>query len=197
GPIPLTFGMDQFWGGRSGGGGDPQDGRVRTMLTAAVTLNMHGVTDIQTSVRAAQALWPLAGEFAFLLFAAGIVGSGLLAAPILAGSSANAVAEALGWPIGLGRQLMQAKGFYAIVAVATLLGVALNFTPVDPIKALFWSAVINGVTAVPIMAVIMFLAARSDVMGRFVIKGRLKVLGWLATAVMAPAALVMAASWAK
>ena len=167
------------------------------MLTAAVTLHQHGVTDIQTSSQAAQALRPLAGEFAFLLFAAGIVGSGLLAVPILAGSAAYAAAEAFGWPIGLGRQLMQARGFYAIVTVATLLGVALNFTPIDPIKALFWSAVINGVTAVPIMVVIMFLSARSDVMGRFAVKGRLKVLGWLATAVMALAVLVMVATWVK
>lgn len=167
------------------------------ILTAAATLHMHGVTDIQTSAQAAEALRPLAGEFAFWLFAAGIVGSGLLAVPILAGSAAYAMAEALGWPIGLGRELPQAKGFYLIVTVATLLGVALNFTPIDPIKALFWSAVINGVTAVPIMVVIMFMASRSDVMGRFVITRRLKVLGWLATAVMTLAVLVMFATWSR
>jgi len=167
------------------------------MLTAAVALHQHGVTDIQTSAQAAEALRPLAGKFAFWLFAAGIVGSGLLAVPILAGSAAYAVAEASGWPIGLCRQLRQARGFYMIVAVATLLGVALNFTPVDPIKALFLSAVINGVIAVPIMVVIMFMAARTDVMGHFVINLRLRILGWLATTVMAIAVLTMFVTWVR
>ncbi|WP_043647048.1 NRAMP family divalent metal transporter [Fundidesulfovibrio putealis] len=167
------------------------------MLTAAVALHQHGVTDIQTSAQAAEALRPLAGKYAFWLFAAGIVGSGLLAVPILAGSAAYAVAEASGWPIGLGRQLRQARGFYMIVAVATLLGVALNFTPVDPIKALFLSAVINGVIAVPIMVVIMFMAARTDVMGHFVINLRLRILGWLATTVMAIAVLTMFVTWVR
>jgi len=119
------------------------------MLTAAVTLHLHGITDIQTSAQAAQALRPLAGDFAFVLFSAGIVGTGLLAVPILAGSAAYAVAEAFQWRIGLGLQLLQARGFYTIIIIATILGVALNFTPIDPIKALFWSAVINGVTLCP------------------------------------------------
>ena len=167
------------------------------MLTAAATLHVHGVTDIQTSAQAAEALRPLAGEFAFLLFAAGILGAGLLAVPILAGSAAYAVAEAFSWPIGLGRQLWQARGFYMILAVATLMGVVLNFTPIDPIKALYWSAVINGVIAVPIMAVMMLMAARPEIMGQFVISQRLHILGWLATAVMALAVLVMLAMWAS
>ena len=165
------------------------------MLTAAATLHLHGVTDIRSSAEAAEALRPLAGEFAFLLFSAGIVGSGLLAVPILAGSAAYAVAEAFQWRIGLGRRLMQARGFYTIVAVATLLGVALNFTPIDPIKALYWSAVINGVISVPIMAVIMLMAVRTEVMGQFVISRRLKVLGWLATTVMALAVVTMVEGW--
>jgi NRAMP (natural resistance-associated macrophage protein)-like metal ion transporter len=167
------------------------------MLTAAVTLHQHGVTDIQTSAQAAEALRPLAGEFAFLLFSSGIVGTGLLAVPILAGSAAYAVAEAFRWRIGLGRQLLKARGFYMILSIATLLGVALNFTPIDPIKALFWSAVINGISAVPIMAVIMLMAVRPDVMGQFVIERRLKVLGWLATTVMALAVLAMMATWGQ
>lgn len=167
------------------------------ILTAAATLHVHGVTDIQTSAQAAEALRPLAGNFAFLLFSAGIVGSGLLAVPILAGSAGYAVAEAFRWRIGLGRQPLEARGFYMILTVATLLGVALNFTPLDPIKALFWSAVINGVISVPIMAVIVLMAARSDVMGRFVINRRLQVLGWLATAVMALAVVVMVATWGR
>ena len=161
------------------------------MLTAAVTLNLHGITDIQSSAQAAEALRPLAGDFAFWLFSAGIIGTGLLAVPVLAGSAAYAVAEAFRWPIGLGRTLPKARGFYAIVTIATALGVALNFSPVDPIKALFWSAVINGVIAVPIMVVMMLMAVRKDVMGQFVITRRLKTLGWLATGVMALAVLAM------
>jgi NRAMP (natural resistance-associated macrophage protein)-like metal ion transporter len=161
------------------------------MLTATVTLHLHGVTDIQTSAQAAEALRPIAGEYAFMLFSAGIVGTGLLAVPVLAGSAAYAVAESFEWRIGLGRQLTEAQGFYMILALATFLGVALNFTSIDPIKALFWSAVINGVIAVPIMAVMMLMAARADVMGQFVITPRLRILGWLATAVMAIAVLGM------
>jgi Mn2+/Fe2+ NRAMP family transporter len=167
------------------------------MLTAGVTLHLHGITDIQTSAQAAEALRPVAGEFAFGLFSAGIVGTGLLAVPILAGSGAYAVAEAFGWRIGLGRNLPQARGFYAVLTIATLLGVALNFTPVDPIKALFWSAVINGVIAVPIMVVMMLMANKAEVMGQFVVTRRLKILGWLATAVMAVAVVAMIAMWGK
>ena len=165
------------------------------MLTAVVTLHAHGVTDIQTSAQAAEALRPLAGEFAFALFTAGIVGTGLLAVPVLAGSAAYAVAEAFKWDIGLGRRLSEARGFYAILTIATALGVALNFTTIDPIKALFWSAVINGVIAVPIMSVMMLMAVRKDIMGPFVITRRLKILGWLATAAMAVAVLAMLVTW--
>ena len=167
------------------------------MLTAAATLHLHGITDIQTSAQAAQALRPLAGDFAFALFSAGIVGTGLLAVPILAGSAAYAVAEAFKWRIGLGLKLLQARGFYTIVIIATILGVALNFTPVDPIKALFWCAVINGVVAVPIMVVMMLMAVRADIMGPFVITRRLTVLGWLATAVMAIVVVAMLVTWGQ
>ncbi|HEX2828374.1 MAG TPA: divalent metal cation transporter [Burkholderiales bacterium] len=167
------------------------------MLTAAVTLNRHGVVDIESSAQAAEALRPVAGDFAFALFAAGIVGTGLLAVPVLAGSAAYAVSEAMRWPIGLGQTVLKAKGFYAILSIATLLGVALNFSSVDPIKALFWSAVINGVIAVPIMAVMMLLSAREDVMGPFVVTTRLKVLGWLSTGVMAVAVLAMLVTWSS
>jgi Mn2+/Fe2+ NRAMP family transporter len=117
------------------------------------------------SAQAAEALRPVAGDFAFALFCAGIVGTGLLAVPVLAGSAAYAVAETFKWPTGLGRELFQAKGFYLIVAVATGLGVVLNFTPIDPIKALYWSAVINGVVAAPVMVLIMLMACRPGVMG--------------------------------
>jgi NRAMP (natural resistance-associated macrophage protein)-like metal ion transporter len=164
------------------------------MLTATVTLHLHGIRDIQTSADAAEALRPIAGEYAFLLFSMGIIGTGLLAVPVLAGSAAYAVAESFKWRIGLGHKLMQARGFYAILSIATLLGVALNFTSIDPIEALFWSAVINGVIAVPIMAIMMLLAARADVMGQFVVTPRLRILGWFATAVMALAVFLMGAT---
>ena len=165
------------------------------MLTTAVTLHQHGITDIDTSAQAAEALRPLAGEFAFAIFSMGIIGTGLLAVPILAGSAAYGVAEAFRWPIGLGRTLPRAKGFYAILTIATLLGVGLNFTTIDPIKALFWSAVVNGVIAVPIMVVMMLMAVRPDIMGQFVITRRVTLLGWLATVVMALAVLAMMVTW--
>jgi Mn2+/Fe2+ NRAMP family transporter len=165
------------------------------MLTAVVTLHLHGITDIQTSAQAAEALRPLAGDFAFVLFTAGIVGTGLLAVPILAGSAAYGIAEAFRWHIGLGLELLQARGFYTIVIIATVLGVVLNFTPVDPIKALFWSAVINGVISVPIMVVMMLMAVRVDIMGEFVISRWLRIFGWLATVSMAIVVLALFATW--
>jgi NRAMP (natural resistance-associated macrophage protein)-like metal ion transporter len=161
------------------------------MLTTATTLSLHGVTDIETSAQAASALRPIAGEFAFLLFAAGIIGTGLLAVPVLAGSAAYAMAGAFNWKKGLEHKPAMAKRFYSIIAVSTLAGVALCFAPIDPIKALYWSAVINGVISVPIMAVMMLMATRADVMGRFVVTRRLKWLGWMATGVMAVAVVAM------
>jgi NRAMP (natural resistance-associated macrophage protein)-like metal ion transporter len=161
------------------------------MLTTAVTLHAGGVTDIQTSAQAAEALRPLAGDFAFALFAAGIIGTGLLAIPVLAGSAGYAVAESLQWPIGLGLKLAEARGFYSVVTVATLLGVAMNFTGIDPIKALVWSAILNGVISVPIMAVLMLMSRKSEVMGAFIVTRELHLLGWIATAVMAIAVVAM------
>ena len=165
------------------------------VLTTAATLHVAGITDIQTSAQAAEALRPIAGDFAFTLFAAGIIGTGLLALPVLAGSAAYALGEALRWPVGLARLWPQAKAFYGTIAVATGLGVLLNFSPIDPVKALFWSAVINGVVAAPVMVMMMLLAARPDVMGGFVLPPGLRRLGWLSTVVMALAAAVMVASW--
>ena len=166
------------------------------ILSAAVTLHVAGITQIQTSAQAALALRPIAGEFSFLLFSLGIIGTGMLAVPVLAGATAYAVADSFGWRQGLDRKLFEAKEFYAIIAFATLGGVLLDFTPIDPIKALFWSAVINGVIAVPIMAVMMLMATRVEVMGQFVIKRRLKFLGWLATAAMAlVVATMLATAW--
>jgi len=164
------------------------------ILTTAVTLHLHGVTEIQTSAQAAQALRPIAGEFAFMLFSAGIIGTGLLAIPVLAGSSAYAMAGAFKWKNSLERAPMRAKRFYGIIAISTLLGVALGFTAIDPIKALYWSAVINGVVSVPIMVVIMLMATRTEVMGQFTISKKLTLLGWLATAMMGITVVAMLAT---
>jgi Mn2+/Fe2+ NRAMP family transporter len=164
------------------------------MLTTAVTLNGAGVTDIQSSAQAAEALKPIAGEFAFVLFAAGIIGTGLLAIPVLAGSAAYAVAEAMRWPIGHGLEPTEAKGFYGIITLATLLGIGIGFTDIDPLKALVWSAVVNGVIAVPIMVVMMRMAVRPEIMGAFTITPKLRRLGWFATAVMAIAVVAMLVS---
>jgi Mn2+/Fe2+ NRAMP family transporter len=161
------------------------------MLTTALTLNHQGVTDIQTSAQAAAALKPVAGNFAFALFALGIIGTGFLAIPVLAGSAAYATAGAFRWQDGLELRPSQAKGFYSIIALSTLVGIVLGFTPLDPIKALFWSAVLNGVISVPIMAVMMLMAVNPRVMGRFTVSRRLQVAGWVATAAMAVAVAAM------
>jgi NRAMP (natural resistance-associated macrophage protein)-like metal ion transporter len=164
------------------------------ILTTAATLHASGVTDIQTSAQAAEALRPLGGEFTFMLFALGIIGTGMLAVPVLAGSAAYAVAECFEWRTGLNLELLEAREFYGLVALATLGGCALNFAHISPIKALLWSALINGVIAVPIMVVMMLLASKHSLMGRHVISTKLKVAGWLATAVMAAAVIAMFAT---
>lgn len=161
------------------------------MLTSAATLNAHGVTGIATSSQAAEALRPIAGDFAFLLFSMGIIGTGLLSIPVLAGSAAYAMAGAFKWESSLEDKPAMAPRFYGIIVLSTLIGVALGFTALDPIKALYWSAVLNGVISVPIMAVMMLMVSRPDIMGQLVARRRLKALGWLATAVMAAAVLAM------
>lgn len=161
------------------------------MLTTAATLHAHGVTDIQTSAEAAEALRPIAGKFAFLLFGMGIIGTGLLAVPVLAGSAAFAVAESFRWRRGLGLSPLRGARFYGVIAAATMIGVGLGFTRLDPIKALFFAAVINGVISAPIMAVMMRMASNPKIMGEFVVTRRLKILGWSATAVMAVAVVAM------
>jgi NRAMP (natural resistance-associated macrophage protein)-like metal ion transporter len=167
------------------------------ILTAAATLNAHGVTDIQTSAQAAEALRPIAGRFAFFVFALGIIGTGLLALPVLAGSSAYALGETFGWHVGLARKPNRAKAFYGCIAVATLIGVLLNFSPIDPIKALFWSAVVNGVVAAPVMVLMMMLASNKAVMGDFKLHAGLKLVGWISTLVMAIAAVALFATWGR
>jgi NRAMP (natural resistance-associated macrophage protein)-like metal ion transporter len=159
------------------------------ILTTAATLHTAGITNIQTSADAAKALEPLAGRFAFELFALGIIGTGLLAVPVLAGSAAYGVAEAFKWRASLERTPDQAKGFYAVLAAATLIGLALNFVGLNPIRALFWSAVINGVVAVPLMVVTMLMSANSKVMGQFTLPWHMRIVGWIATAVMLAASI--------
>jgi Mn2+/Fe2+ NRAMP family transporter len=161
------------------------------ILTAAATLHTHGKTEINSAAEAAEALRPIAGPFAALLFSLGVIGTGLLALPVLGGSAAYALGEALKWPVGLERKAKEAKAFYSVLAVATLIGLALNFTKIDPIKALVWAAVINGITAAPVMCFAMILASRRKVMGKLTLPLYLKILGWLATAIMALAAVGM------
>jgi Mn2+/Fe2+ NRAMP family transporter len=161
------------------------------IVTTAATLHAGGVSDIATSSQAAEALRPVAGPFAFTLFALGIVGTGLLAVPVLAGSAAYAIGEARRWPVGLGHKPEKAKAFYATLMIATMIGVALNFSPINPIKALYWSAVINGVVAVPVMVTMMHMTANPKVMGKFPVHDGLRLIGWMATAVMAAAAIAM------
>ncbi len=154
------------------------------ILAVAATLHAHGVRSIETSAQAAEALRPLAGRFAFILFTLGIIGTGLLALPVLAGAAAYAVGEALKWPVGLEREVPHAKGFYAVLAGAVLLGLGMDFIQINPIRALYWSAVINGVAAGPIMIAMMLMSSSRRVMGEFVIQRRLKIMGWTATGVM-------------
>jgi NRAMP (natural resistance-associated macrophage protein)-like metal ion transporter len=165
------------------------------ITTSAATLHQQGITDIQSADQAAQALRPIAGDFAFFIFALGILGTGLLAVPVLAGSAAYAVAEAMQWSAGLSYQPREAKRFYATIVGGTLVGLGINFIDINPIKALFWTAVINGVVAVPLMIVMMFLASRRDIMGGFVLPRWLWVFGWLATVAMTGAAVTMFATW--
>jgi Mn2+/Fe2+ NRAMP family transporter len=161
------------------------------ILATAVTLHAAGKTDIQTSAEAAQALKPIAGPLAFVLFSLGIVGTGFLAVPVLAGSSAYAIGEARGWKIGLEHWPWEAKGFYAVITGGMVLALAVVFSPLDPIKALFWSAVVNGVISVPIMAAMMVVGGRRREMGRYAAGRWEKLFGWAATAVMSVAVAAM------
>ncbi|MGA7178725.1 MAG: divalent metal cation transporter [Thiobacillaceae bacterium] len=162
------------------------------MLATALTLNQNGITEIQTTREAAEALRPIAGNFAFLMFSLGIIGTGMLAVPVLAGSAAYAVADLFKWRAGLDHRLTEARGFYGVLIAATAIGTLVDFAPVDAIRALIWSAIVNGIIAVPIMLAMMQIASRRDVLGRFILTRRHQVLGWLATATMAAAVVGMA-----
>jgi len=167
---------------------------VAIIIATAATLHLHGITKVDTSSQAAEALRPIAGQFAFVLFALGIIGTGLLAIPVLAGSAAYAFAEARKWPAGLARKPKAAKAFYGTITAATLVGALINFSNVDPFNALYWSAVTNGLVAVPVMATLMHMTANPKIMGKFRVHDGLRATGWIATAVMATAAAAMIVS---
>ncbi len=160
------------------------------ILATAATLNAHGVTEITSAAQAANALRPIAGDMAFALFAIGLIGTGMLAVPVLAGSAAYAVSETFGWVEGLDRKPLEAKAFYSVIALATLGGLGINFLSIDPMKALYWSAVVNGLLAPPLMVVTMLIARNPRIMGRLTISPLLAFGGWLSTAVMALVAVI-------
>jgi len=166
---------------------------IAIIIGTASTLHKHGVASIETSTQAAEALKPIAGPFAFALFSLGIVGTGLLAIPVLAGSAAYAVGEARRWTVGLARPPSRAAAFYSVIAAATVIGAGITLSPIDPVKALYWSAVINGVVAPPVMVVMMLMAADRRVMGQFIVAGWLRCLGWASTAAMGACVAAMAA----
>jgi Mn2+/Fe2+ NRAMP family transporter len=161
------------------------------MISAAATLHMQGITTITSAADAAEALKPIAGDFAFALFSLGIIGTGLLSLPVLAGSAAYAFGESQNWKCGLDNKPWEATGFYSVIAVAVLLGLGLEFSALDPMRALFWSAVINGIVAVPVMAAMMWVGSQRGQMGRFTLSPVVLVLGWIATATMAAAVFAM------
>ena len=165
------------------------------VITTAATLHAHGVTDIQTSAQAAEALRAVAGPLTFVVFAAGIIGTGLLTLPVLSGSAAYAVGELLSWHVGLTRRPFRAKAFYAVIAAATAIGAGLNFTAIDPVKALYWSAVLNGMVAVPVMVAMMHLSMRPAIMAGFTLPLPLRLLGWAAAGAMAVTVVAMVATW--
>jgi Mn2+/Fe2+ NRAMP family transporter len=165
------------------------------VITTAATLHARGTTDVQTSSQAAQALAAFAGPFAFVIFTAGIVGTGMLTLPVLAGSAAYALGEIASWRVGLRRPLSRARAFYGTIVVGMTLGVAFNFAGLNPIRALYWSAVLNGIAAVPVMAMMMRLASRRAVMADFTLPRWLAIVGWIATLVMALAVVALGISW--
>ena len=168
---------------------------VCIVIATAVTLNLQGMTNIQTSAQAALALKPIAGEFAFIIFALGIIGTGLLAVPVLAGSAAYAVSEVFGWTTGLSHRFNEARGFYLIIIFATGIGSVMSFFEIDPMQTLLWSAIVNGVIAVPIMAAMMLIGQSKTLMGSYTISRRHQFFGWLATSVMAIAVILMFATF--
>lgn len=168
---------------------------IAIIITTAATLHKAGITNIESSTQAAEALKPIAGQFAFVLFALGIISTGLLAIPVLAGSAAYAVGEACKLPVGISKKPRRASAFYGILSAATLLGTVITFLGIDPIKALFWSAVVNGVVSVPIMVLMMLMTRQPRIMGDFIVGGWLRILGWLATVTMTLCVAAMVVTW--
>src|SRR5580765_231709 len=165
------------------------------ILAAGATLHISGKTDIQSATDAAQALRPLAGNFATVLFGIGLIGAGLLAVPVLTGSAAYAVAETFNWPSGLDEKPRHAKKFYAVIAASTIVGVVIDFAGIDPISALFWTAVINGVVAPPLLVVVMLVANNKHVMGARTNGPFTNIIGWMAAGIMFAAAAGMFVTW--
>ncbi|MFZ2029663.1 MAG: Nramp family divalent metal transporter [Vitreimonas sp.] len=161
------------------------------MISAAATLHAAGHTQVTSAADAAAALRPAAGAFAFVLFSLGIIGTGLLAIPVLAGSAAYAIGDACGWKCSLEEKPWEAIGFYGVIAASTLLGVAIDWSHIDPMRALFWSAVANGVIAAPMMGAMMFVVTREKIVGQFKAPLGVQILGWLATAMMIAATLAL------
>ena len=165
------------------------------ILTTASTLHTHGITEVLTCAQAAAALSPIAGRFTSVLFVCGIVGTGLLAVPVLASSAAYGIGEGCQWRVSLERRPLQAMGFYSIIGIAIGAGLLLSFLHIDPVKALFWAAILNGIVAAPLMTVIMIMASNRKVMGKFVIPRYLRWVGWCATTVMLCVCIGVLLSW--
>lgn len=167
------------------------------VLSTASTLHTHGIFTIATADQAASALRPFAGDWAFLLFALGIIGTGFLAVPVLAGSAAYSVAETFHWKEGLGRKLKQAMGFYGVIALATLVGLLVNFTPIKPFQMLYYTAILNGIVAPPLMILLMLIGNNKKIMGEHTNSKFSNIFGWIITAVMGLSAIALLWSFVK
>jgi Mn2+/Fe2+ NRAMP family transporter len=166
------------------------------IVTTASTLGAHGITHIDTATQAAQALKPLAGDFAFLLFALGILGTGLLAVPVLAGSAAYAISEVFNWKEGLNKKFNQAHGFYGIIIAATVIGVIINFLPIKPFTMLYYTAIINGIAAPPLMVLVMLIANNKKIMGKYANTSFSNIMGWIISSIMTIASITLLISFA-
>jgi len=161
------------------------------IITTAVTLHGNGITVIENASQAAEALRPVAGDFAYLLFSIGIIGTGFLAVPVLAGSSAYAVAETFGLKEGLSKKSRRAPGFYVVIAASTFIGMFINWLGIDPFKALYYSAALNGLSAAPLMVLVILTANNKKIMGKFVNKKFSNILGWIIVFVMSVAGILL------
>lgn len=161
------------------------------IATTASTLHLHGLTKVATAQQAAEALRPIAGNFAFVLFAAGVIGTGLLAVPVLAGSASYALSEAFGWKEGLYRKAQHAHGFYGVITIATLIGLLVNFMEIQPFQLLYYTAILNGMAAPPLLILILAISNNRAIMGKYTNNRFSNILGWLITALMSVAAGIL------